>query len=122
MRTWTTHFEDLDDHFGVIVVIRGSTWTPPAHLGGPDLDFIDFGWVLAPPWELLLGPFGDGLVIFGAQMGLGIRKLLFYSCCNQNRYPLGGCIIENNINTMVFIRFPVNRKQGALGMTLGGLW
>ena len=45
------------------------------HLGGSDLDFINFVCVLGPSWESLWGPFGYKFVILHVEIDVGIEKL-----------------------------------------------
>ena len=64
-----------------ILVIQWSTGTLPGRPWGPDLDFIDFGCVLGPPWEALSGHLGFFVVILDVQMACGIIYIFRKTFC-----------------------------------------
>ena len=53
-----------------ILVIQGSPGTPNRTSWGPDLIFIDFGWILGPSWDLCWSHFGDFFVIWGSKVAV----------------------------------------------------
>ena len=69
--------------WATILVIHGSIGTPPGTPLGPDLDFIDFGWILGPPWESLWRQFGHNSVILDVKIGVGIRNQFLKRFCAE---------------------------------------
>ena len=73
------------------------------HLGGPDIDFIDFGCVLRSSWESLWGPFGHKFVILDAQSACRILKLFFMAFIRKNDLHWEACMFRKQTK---YIGFP----------------
>ena len=77
------------------------------HLGAPDPDFIDFGYVLGASLGSLWAPFGNKFLILDVQMACGIQNSISIDLIRKTCFIWEVVCAENIINTMVFMTFSV---------------